>query len=120
MAFKRLYFSKFSRGACPRTPLGVLTRSALVGRIDVRPPPPPQKKFCNPVRLCSCLYTDNTVIATSSQKMHALLTIDLFHNDVKRGFQDDTRNLIGSAIMKVLFKPIKFRLTSRFPRLTSL
>ena len=25
--------------------------------------------------------------------------IDLFQNDVKRGFQDDTRNLIGSAIM---------------------
>ncbi len=23
--------------------------------------------------------------------------IDLFHNDVKRGFQDDTQNLIGSA-----------------------
>ncbi len=23
-----------------------------------------------------------------------------FHNDVKRGFQDDTRNLIGSAIME--------------------
>ena len=46
--------------------------------------------------------------------------IDLFHNDVKRGFQVDTRNLIGSAIMEVLFKPIKFRLTSRFPRLTSL
>ena len=46
--------------------------------------------------------------------------IDLFHNDVKRGFQDDTRNLIGSAIMKVLFKPIKFRVTSRFPRLRSL
>ena len=43
-----------------------------------------------------------------------------FYNDVKRGFQDDTRNLIGSAIMKVLFKPIKFRITSRFPRLTSL
>ncbi len=30
-----------------------------------------------------------------------------------------TRNLIGSAIMKVIFKPIKFRVTSRFPRLTS-
>ena len=47
-------------------------------------------------------------------------SIDLFHNDVKRGFQVDTRNLIGSAIREVLFKPIKFRLTSRFPRLTSL
>ena len=46
--------------------------------------------------------------------------IDLFHNDVKRGFHHDTRNLIGSAITKALFKPIKFRLTSRFPRLTSL
>ncbi len=46
MAFKRLYFSKFSGGACPRTPPGVLARSALVGRTDVRPP-----KFCNPVRL---------------------------------------------------------------------
>ncbi len=34
-----------------------------------------------------------------------------FYNDVKRGFQDDTRNLIGSAIVGVLFKPIKFRLT---------
>ena len=41
MAFKRLYFSKFSGGTCPRTPLGVLARSALVGRTDVRPPPPP-------------------------------------------------------------------------------
>ncbi len=43
-----------------------------------------------------------------------------FIMDVKRVFQDDTRNLIGSAIMEDLFKPIKFRLTSRFPRLTSL
>ena len=40
MAFKRLYFSKFSGGTCPRIPLGVLARSALVGRTDVRPPPP--------------------------------------------------------------------------------
>ncbi len=46
--------------------------------------------------------------------------IDVSHNDVKQGFQDNTRNLIGSATMKVLFKPIKFCLTSRFPRLTSL
>ena len=30
--------------------------------------------------------------------------------------QDGTRNLIGSAIMKVVFKPIKFHLTSGFPR----
>ena len=52
--------------------------------------------------------------------LYADWLIDLFRNDVKRSFQDDTRNLIGSAIMKVLFKPIKFRLTSRFPRLTSL
>ena len=41
MAFKRPYFSKFSGGACPRTPLGVLARSTLVGRTHVRPPPPP-------------------------------------------------------------------------------
>ncbi len=41
--------------------------------------------------------------------------MDLFHNDVKRGLQDNTRKLIGSAIMKVVFKPIKFHLTSRFP-----
>ena len=39
MAFKRLYFSKFSGGACPRNPLRVLARFALVGRTDVRPPP---------------------------------------------------------------------------------
>ena len=43
--------------------------------------------------------------------------MDLFHNDVKRSLQDDTQNLIGSAIMKVVLKPIKFRLTSRLPRL---
>ena len=52
--------------------------------------------------------------------IHLQWPIDLFHNDVKHGFQDDTRNLIGSAIMKVLSKPIKFRLTSRFLCLTSL
>ncbi len=28
----------------------------------------------------------------------------LFRNDVKHGMQNDTRNLIGSAIMKVDFK----------------
>ena len=33
-------------------------------------------------------------------------TIDLFHNDVKRSFQDDTRNLIGSAIMYKSFSRI--------------
>ena len=61
-----------------------------------------------------------TLYYTCIINMFIYKTIDLFHNDFKRRFQDDTRNLIGSAIMKVLFKPIKFRLTSRFPRLTSL
>ena len=45
MALKRLYFSKFSWGACPWTPLEVLTPLALVGQIRVRPPPP---KFLSP------------------------------------------------------------------------
>ena len=48
MALKRLYFSKFSWGACPRTPREVLAPSARVGQIRVRPPPP---KFSKPVRL---------------------------------------------------------------------
>ena len=44
----------------------------------------------------------------------------VFHNDIKHGMQYDTQNLIGSAIMKVVFKPIKFRLTSHFLHSTSL
>ena len=38
MALKRLYFSKFFRGACPRTSLEVLAASARVGQIRVCPP----------------------------------------------------------------------------------
>ena len=37
MALRRLYFSKFSWRACPRTPLEVLTPSAQVGQIRVCP-----------------------------------------------------------------------------------
>ena len=47
MALKRLYFSKFSWRACPRTLLEVLTPSARVGQIRVCPP-----KISKPVRLC--------------------------------------------------------------------
>ena len=47
MALKGLYFSKFSCGACPRTPLEVLAPSARVGQIRVRPP-----KISTPVHLC--------------------------------------------------------------------
>ena len=50
MTLKGLYFSKFSCGACPRTPLEVLAPSARVGQIRVRPPPP--KKISKPVHLC--------------------------------------------------------------------
>ena len=48
MALKRLYFSKFSWGACPRTRLDVFAPLARVGRIPVCPP-----KISKPVRLCS-------------------------------------------------------------------
>ena len=43
MALKKLYFSKFSWGACPRTPLEVLAPLARVGQIRVPPP-----KFLSP------------------------------------------------------------------------
>ena len=46
MALKRLYFSKFSWEAWPRTPLEVLAPSARVGQIRVRSP-----KISKPVRL---------------------------------------------------------------------
>ena len=69
------------------------------------------------MRNASCVRTQTSKVKA---KIVSIQQIDFFHNDVKRGFQDDTRNLIGSAITKVFFKPIKFRLTSRFPRLTSL
>ena len=39
MALKRLYFSKFSWGACLRITLEVLTPSARVRQIHVHPPP---------------------------------------------------------------------------------
>ena len=39
MTLKRLYFSKFSGGAWPRTPLGVLVLLGLVGQIHVRSSP---------------------------------------------------------------------------------
>ena len=42
MALKRLYFSKFPWGACPRTPLEVLAPKARVGQIHVPP------KFLSP------------------------------------------------------------------------
>ena len=68
MALKRLYFSKFSWGACPRTPLEVLAPSARVGQIRVRPPPPP--KFLSPyaydcVRVKNPLPTNSPLIALS-------------------------------------------------------
>ena len=47
MALKRLYFSKFSWGACPRTTLEVLAPSAEVGQTRIRFP-----KISKPVRLC--------------------------------------------------------------------
>ena len=40
MALKRLYFSKFSWGACLRTLLDVLAPLTRVGQIPVCPPPP--------------------------------------------------------------------------------
>ena len=51
MALKRLYFSKFSWRACPRTPLQVLAPWARVGQIRVCPPP----KFLSPY---ACAYLD--------------------------------------------------------------
>ncbi len=56
----------------------------------------------------------------AARKMLSREIMDIFHNDAKHGMQDDTRNLIGSAIMIVVLKPIKFRLTSGFLPLTSL
>ena len=47
MALKRPYFSKFSWGACPRTPLKILAPLARVGQIRVAPP---QKKISKPAR----------------------------------------------------------------------
>ncbi len=45
---------------------------------------------------------------------------DLFHNDVKRGKRDVRRNLIGLKRTSIIAEPIKFRVSSWKPRLTSL
>ena len=46
--------------------------------------------------------------------------MDLFHNDVKRGKRDARRNLIGLKRTSIIAEPIKFRVSSWKPRLTSL
>ncbi len=38
----------------------------------------------------------------------AALTIDLFHDGVKHGMQNDTRNLIGLKTTFITAEPIKF------------
>ena len=48
------------------------------------------------------------------------ITMDLFHNDVKRGKRDVRRNLIGLKRTFIIAEPIKFRVSSWKPRLTSL
>ena len=57
MALKRLYFSKFSWGACPRISLEVLAPSARVGQIRIRP-----LKISKPVRLCVCLTPNENLV----------------------------------------------------------
>ena len=49
MALKRLYFSKFSWGACAQTPLEVLAPSSKSGKFVSAP------KISKPVRLCARL-----------------------------------------------------------------
>ena len=46
--------------------------------------------------------------------------MDLFHNDVKRGKRDVRRNLIGLKRTFIIAEPIKFRVSSWKPRLTSI
>ena len=46
--------------------------------------------------------------------------MDLFLNDVKREKRDVRRNLIGLKRTSIIVEPIKFRVSSRKPRLTSL
>ena len=64
MALKRHYFSKFSWGACPRTPLKVLTPLAQVRQIRVRPP-----QFLSPYAYANCsLYFKNTSSHTEKKE----------------------------------------------------
>ena len=75
MALKRLYFSKFSWGACPRTPLEVLTPSA---QIRVHPP-----KISKPVHLCvavSKLY-GIACFCHQTQHKHKLYEHSIHFND---------------------------------------
>ena len=65
MALKRLYFSKFSWGACPRTSLEVLAPSARVGKIRVRPP-----KISKPVGLWPRGFVMAGILANSPSKQN--------------------------------------------------
>ena len=66
MALKRLYFSKFFWGACPRTPLKVLTPSARSGKFVSAPPPP---QFLSPYAYANCsLYFKNTSSHTEKKE----------------------------------------------------
>ena len=75
MALKRLYFSKFSWGAWPRTPLEVLAPSTRVGQIRVRPPPP---QISMPVRQCLQLKKGSLKWEGSFESLQSLF--DLFLN----------------------------------------
>ncbi len=48
------------------------------------------------------------------------IRMDLFHNDVKRRKRDVRRNLIGLKRTLIIAEPIKFRVSSWKPHLTSL
>ena len=63
MPLKRLYFSKFSWGACPRTPLGVLAPSARVGQIRASPP-----QISKPVRLWLCIRSQGELLICLTMK----------------------------------------------------
>ena len=79
MALKRLYFSKFSWGACPRTPLKVLTPSAQVGQIRA---PPPQ--FLSPYVYANCsLYFKNTSSHIAKSEKEQPPKYSVFKNPMK-------------------------------------
>ncbi len=55
-----------------------------------------------------------------SDKGYTANSMDLFHNDVKRGKRVVRRNLIGLNRTFIIAEPIKFRVSSWKPRLKSL
>jgi hypothetical protein len=60
-----------------------------------------------------------TLIWGNSTHKFVLMTMDLFYNDINRGKRVVRQNLIGLITIFIIAEPIKFRVSSCNPRLTS-